>query len=89
MTASATEPALSTSSGERKGAALDQSQLPIRMISKVVRGFGRGSSDLGIPTANLAREGGKFGSTSFDDLPTGTCILKRRIGMKGMKGIEN
>ena len=27
--------------------------LPIRIISKVVRGYGRGSSDLGIPTANL------------------------------------
>ena len=27
--------------------------LPIRMTSRVVRGFGRGSSDLGIPTANL------------------------------------
>jgi riboflavin kinase len=30
-----------------------QMMLPIRMISQVVRGFGRGSSDLGIPTANL------------------------------------
>lgn len=27
--------------------------LPIRMTSTVVRGFGRGSKDLGIPTANL------------------------------------
>ena len=30
-----------------------RSMLPIRMQSIVVRGFGRGSSDLGIPTANL------------------------------------
>jgi riboflavin kinase len=28
--------------------------LPIRIVSRVVRGFGRGSKDLGIPTANLA-----------------------------------
>jgi len=27
--------------------------LPLRITSKVVRGFGRGASDLGIPTANL------------------------------------
>lgn len=30
-----------------------EKKLPIRMTSKVVRGFGRGSSDLGIPTANM------------------------------------
>ena len=52
-------------------------KLPLRMISTVVRGYGRGSSDLGIPTANLKREGGAFGSNGdgdggFDDLPTGT-----------------
>lgn len=29
--------------------------LPLRLESTVVRGFGRGSSDLGIPTANLDR----------------------------------
>mmetsp|Transcript_28037 Transcript_28037/g.39491 ORF Transcript_28037/g.39491 Transcript_28037/m.39491 type:complete len:188 (+) Transcript_28037:90-653(+) len=46
-------------------------QLPIRCVSKVVRGYGRGSSDLGIPTANLSREGGSFSVGSFDDLPTG------------------
>ena len=47
---------------------------PIRMISTVVKGFGRGSTDLGIPTANVSREGGKFGGASFDDLPTGECV---------------
>ena len=52
-------------------AAVTNSKLPIRMVSTVVKGFGRGSSDLGIPTANLDREGGKFGGGSFDDLPTG------------------
>jgi riboflavin kinase len=51
--------------------ALMNPKLPIRMVSTVVRGFGRGSSDLGIPTANLDREGGKFGGGSFDTLPTG------------------
>jgi riboflavin kinase len=49
--------------------------LPIRMVSTVVKGFGRGSADLGIPTANLDREGGKFDGGSFDDLPTGACVL--------------
>lgn len=33
-----------------------EQMLPIRMVSKVARGFGRGSSDLGIPTANIDRE---------------------------------
>ena len=55
----------------------NNNNMPIRMISTVVRGFGRGSSDLGIPTANLSRDGGSCGSSSsdggssFDDLPTG------------------
>jgi len=47
--------------------------LPLRMTSVVVRGYGRGSKDLGIPTANLSREKIKFNleNASFDDLPTG------------------
>jgi len=44
--------------------------LPIRMISRVSKGFGRGSKDLGIPTANLDRATLQS-STPFDDLPTG------------------
>ena len=32
-----------------------RNMLPLRMTSTVVRGFGRGSTDLGIPTANLDR----------------------------------
>ena len=44
------------------------------LVSTVVKGFGRGSRDLGIPTANLDREGGKFGDKSFDALPTGEFI---------------
>lgn len=55
--------------------------LPIRIVSKVVRGYGRGSSDLGIPTANVCRENGKF-STSFDDLPCGIYWGFARIGGK-------
>jgi Riboflavin kinase len=46
--------------------------LPLRMTSIVVRGYGRGSADLGIPTANLDRDSGKYSLDSFDDLPTGT-----------------
>ncbi len=51
--------------------------LPLRLTSVVVRGYGRGSNDLGIPTANLSRDEIKFNleNASFDDLPTGT--LKR------------
>ena len=49
-------------------------QLPIRIVSKVVRGFGRGSKDLGIPTANVSREDGELSFCScgsFDSIPTG------------------
>ena len=54
--------------------------LPLRLTSKVVKGYGRGSNDLGIPTANLSREdirsnldkaGDSETSSSVDDLPTG------------------
>lgn len=52
--------------------------LPLRMTSCVVRGFGRGSSDLGIPTANLdrdnlivSRQGSSDDVPSFEDLPCG------------------
>lgn len=59
------------------------SKLPIRMISTVVRGFGRGSSDLGIPTANLDQSPGNFHSTQpFEDLPTGIYWGFARIGQE-------
>ena len=46
--------------------------LPIRIISKVVKGFGRGSKDLGIPTANLSSSTEDLHcKISFDELPTG------------------
>ena len=46
--------------------------LPIRIISKVVKGFGRGSKDLGIPTANLSSSTEDLHcKISFDALPTG------------------
>jgi riboflavin kinase len=49
-----------------------EAMLPIRMISKVVRGYGRGSKELGIPTANLDRDASYFRtSVPFDALPTG------------------
>jgi len=56
--------------------------LPIRCVSKVVRGYGRGSSDLGIPTANLSREDGLFSVGSFDDLPTGIYWGFAKVGEK-------
>jgi riboflavin kinase len=50
----------------------DPDNLPIRMISKVVPGFGRGSKDLGIPTANLSPSPQDLKcKISFDSLPTG------------------
>jgi riboflavin kinase len=70
-----------------------EKMLPIRMVSKVVRGFGRGSSDLGIPTANLDRQvlrmangfhnnNGveKDASLCFEDLPCGIYWGFCRIG---------
>ncbi|CAJ1932463.1 unnamed protein product [Cylindrotheca closterium] len=60
--------------------SVPKDRLPLRMISTVVRGFQRGSTDLGIPTANLDRESGKFGGGSFDDLPTGIYWGFCRIG---------
>jgi FAD synthase len=51
-------------------ASATNKKLPIRLISKVVKGFGRGSRDLGIPTANLSREDLQC-SINFDDLPCG------------------
>ena len=45
-----------TSAKEELTTTQIKEMLPIRMVSKVVRGFGRGSSDLGIPTANLDRK---------------------------------
>ena len=45
-------------------------QLPIRFISKCTKGFGRGSKDLGIPTANVSKDDA-ICSMSVDALPTG------------------
>lgn len=55
---------------DTSSAAAIHKMLPIRLISKVVRGFGRGSRDLGIPTANLSRQDLQC-SINFDDLPCG------------------
>lgn len=54
--------------------------LPIRMKSKVVRGFGRGSKDLGIPTANLSRD--EYEGPDFDVLPCGIYWGFARIGQE-------
>ena len=57
-------------------------QLPIRIISKVVRGYGRGSKDLGIPTANVSREKDVLSCScgDFDHLPVGIYWGFARIG---------
>lgn len=75
-----------TSSNDMQN-ALAEEVLPIRMVSSVVRGFGRGSSDLGIPTANLDLSALKVSTAqkntsnvSFDDLPTGIYWGFCRIG---------
>mmetsp|Transcript_20134 Transcript_20134/g.43824 ORF Transcript_20134/g.43824 Transcript_20134/m.43824 type:complete len:205 (-) Transcript_20134:1308-1922(-) len=56
--------------------------LPLRLTSIVVRGYGRGSTDLGIPTANLSRDKIKLNlaNASFDDLPTGIYWGFCRVG---------
>lgn len=74
-----------TEKNETEGADEDKTtqisaRMPLRMVSKVVRGFGRGSSDLGIPTANLCSKEGYFGENSFDTLPTGIYWGFARIG---------
>ena len=63
-----------------------QEMLPLRLQSTVVRGFGRGSSDLGIPTANLDRSNCQAKSVplgtnpSLANLPTGIYWGYGRIG---------
>ena len=42
---------------------------PIRLTSRVIKGFGRGSRELGIPTANMSRE--DIGKAVFDGLEPG------------------
>ena len=81
MTDSHTE----TKSGEEISA-----MLPIRMTSRVVRGFGRGSADLGIPTANLDPSQlvmhlvpTRQPLTSLPDLPCGIYWGFCRIGGSG------
>jgi riboflavin kinase len=69
--ASEPEPESSTNT-EEDSAEMIQKVLPIRMVSKVVPGFGRGSKDLGIPTANLSSSPADMQcKISFDSLPTG------------------
>eukprot|EP00977_Amphora_coffeiformis_P023542 scaffold13528_cov169-Amphora_coffeaeformis.AAC.12 len=63
-----------------------EEMLPLRLQSIVVRGFGRGSSDLGIPTANLDRSNCQAKSVSLGtnpslaNLPTGIYWGYGRIG---------
>jgi len=64
--------------------------LPIRMISHVVRGYGRGSKDLGIPTANVNLEKGVLSCSivDYDTLPTGIYWGFARIGESSNNGAE-
>ena len=55
-------------------------RLPLRLTSSVVRGFGRGSRDLGIPTANLSRN--EIGEDIFSSLSPGIYW-----GFAGLKGL--
>ena len=59
--------------------------LPIRFISKVIPGFGRGSKDLGIPTANISRKKATCALT-FESLPCGIYWGFARIGEKKIEG---
>jgi len=72
----------SGSAGMEIDVKLYDESLPLRMSSIVVSGFGRGSTDLGIPTANLSREKIKLSlvDASFDDLQTGIYWGYCRIG---------
>lgn len=64
------------------------SQLPLRFISKVIPGFGRGSKDLGIPTANLSKDDARC-TTSVDSLLTGIYWGYARIGEADGNGNGN
>lgn len=64
------DPENKTESSSKNAEELKE-MLPIRFVSTVVRGFGRGSSDLGIPTANLCRDSTLCSVPKFDDLPCG------------------
>jgi riboflavin kinase len=57
-------------------------QLPIRFISKCCKGFGRGSTDLGIPTANVSKDDASC-TMVVDSLPTGIYWGYARIGDSG------
>ena len=52
---------------------------PVRMRGEVVRGFGRGSKTLGIPTANLAAEAPGV-AAALEGLPTGVYFGFASVG---------
>ena len=57
-------------------------QLPIRFISICTKGYGRGSRELGIPTANVSKDDADctMSVDSVDSLPTGIYFGYARIG---------
>ncbi|KAF9180620.1 riboflavin kinase [Haplosporangium sp. Z 767] len=60
MTTTATVPTISSTSSSTRakiaGGPTPEKPFPIKMSGTVIKGFGRGSKDLGIPTANLPEE---------------------------------
>eukprot|EP00536_Pseudo-nitzschia_multiseries_P001772 jgi/Psemu1/250972/estExt_Genewise1Plus.C_220190 len=73
---------MTSTADKDEGQQPPEGTLPLRLTSVVVRGYGRGSTDLGIPTANLSRDDIKFNlvDASFDDLPTGIYWGFCRVG---------
>jgi len=63
-----------TPTGNSSKGSTEANLLPIRITSKVIKGFGRGSKELGIPTANLCPKSTIIFSNktqTYDDLPNG------------------
>ncbi|KAG0266649.1 riboflavin kinase [Mortierella polycephala] len=60
MTTTATVPTISSTSSSTRakiaGGPTPEEPFPIKMSGTVIKGFGRGSKELGIPTANLPEE---------------------------------
>ena len=74
--------------GGAGGSGPPSRHLPLRFLSTVVPGYGRGSRDLGIPTANVSQGDGICRSTmALDVLPTGIYWGYARIG-DGQEGGE-
>ena len=54
---------------------------PLRVEGPVIKGFGRGSKELGIPTANIPIDGLNVGGR--EDVESGVYFGWARLGLKG------